>query len=469
MAFAYSWVLKALCQDHTLPGANAARETWTESCAIILCWPHIKLNAVKNNKQKLSDKSLAETANEHITYVHCSRTRQQFDKLLALMLGHWRSDLVEDAFADWFEEEYGTYPWRNWHVTASGIPGFTGNNNAEESFNREAKRGENIKKDTIGVYITDTLPRTIRNWSLELGTQAGPIVNSIPSTPNRHLIMKAIDIVTHGHDQQNDATVCNYFKVSDSLKLTTGRNPIVNGFNGYIVNSSEALYQNDMDYAMNLQRAKTFCLSLEGIFQPKWTFMDAIDVCLKSHAVRVKPADAKSRHPIAVEHALREQQFKFEYECDCQGFWHSLICSHVLAAYHLNEEINLNALTAVIDRPCTVGRPRKLAAVTYAAHKPPEKKLTPFDAAKRIGSILSVKINTGRVYNGRVNSVFEGMDYDGKPAMIYRVSYDHQYDDDLPALFPKTEEFTHERLEQAINLYKEIQKRLKSNNAINCD
>ena len=84
-------------------------------------------------------------------------------------------------------------------------------------------------------------------------------------------------------------------------------------------------------------------------------------------------------------------------------------------------------------------------------------RLTPFEGAKRTGPILSVKINTGRVYNGRVNSVFEGMDYDGNPAMIYN--------DDLPVLFPKTEEFTHERLEQAINLYKEIKKRM----TINCD
>ena len=230
MALGYKWILKAMCQDHSQPGANAAIETWPSTCAIILCWPHIKLNAVKNNKQKLSDKSLADTANEHITYVHCSRTVKQFDKLLALMLVHWRDDLVEDAFADWFHEEYGTDPWRNWHVTASGIPGFTGNNNAEESFNREVKRGEHIKKDTIGVYITETLPRTIRNWSLELGTQAGPIVNTIPGTPNRHVIMKAIDIVTRGHDEQNDIAVCNYFKVSDSLKLTTGRQPVVNSF-----------------------------------------------------------------------------------------------------------------------------------------------------------------------------------------------------------------------------------------------
>ena len=79
-------------------------------------------------------------------------------------------------------------------------------------------------------------------------------------------------------------------------------------------------------------------------------------------------------------------------------------------AYHLNEEFNLYALTMIIERPCTVGRSCDL----YGA----SNRLTPFDGAKRTGSILSVKINTGRVYNGRVNSVFEGMDYDGNPAMI---------------------------------------------------
>ena len=173
--------------------------------------------------------------------------------------------------------------------------------------------------------------------------------------------------------------------------MTTGRQPVVNAFNGYIINSSEALYQNDMDYAKTVHRAKAFCWSLEGIFQPKWSFKEAIEVCLKSHAVRIKPANSTSQHPVAVEYEFKHQ-FPHKYECDSQGFWHSLICSPVLAAYHLNGEIDLNALTAVIDRPCTVGRPRKVTAVAYAAHKPPKKKLTSFDAAKKIGSILvSVK------------------------------------------------------------------------------
>ena len=34
------------------------------------------------------------------------------------------------------------------------------------------------------------------------------MVNFIPGTPKRYVIVKAIDIVTHAHDQQNDTTVC---------------------------------------------------------------------------------------------------------------------------------------------------------------------------------------------------------------------------------------------------------------------
>ncbi len=56
------------------------------------------------------------------------------------MLKHWSEDLVEVKVAIWFKNEYGIGIWRNWHVTASRIPGFTANNNLEESFNRDAKR-----------------------------------------------------------------------------------------------------------------------------------------------------------------------------------------------------------------------------------------------------------------------------------------------------------------------------------------
>ena len=74
------------------------------------------------------------------------------------------------------------------------------------------KRGEKKNSDSIGLYITETMPRCIRNFSMELGTQSsGPIVSSIEGTPNRHhFIQKAVSIVTHGFDQQENIAVYNY-------------------------------------------------------------------------------------------------------------------------------------------------------------------------------------------------------------------------------------------------------------------
>ena len=177
----------------------------------------------------------------------------------------------------WFKNEYGIGIWRNWHVAASRIPGFTANNN------RDAKRGGSTKTDTVGVHITETMPREIANWSRDLGSKTGPtIVYTIPCSPNRRIIQKALQIITHGVDYQlGEIEVCNYYRVTDSLKLTKGRNSIVNTFNGYVIYEIESLHQNDMDYAMTLERAKVFCLSFGGIFKATRNFYQAIECCLK--------------------------------------------------------------------------------------------------------------------------------------------------------------------------------------------
>lgn len=122
--YGYTLKIDAICQDHSAACATAARDTWTETCSIILCWPHISRNAIATNRDKLS---LAEDANLHITYVHHSRSQKQFEKQLGLMLAHWTDDLKEEKLALWFKSEYGTGKWTNWHVTSSRIPGFTAN------------------------------------------------------------------------------------------------------------------------------------------------------------------------------------------------------------------------------------------------------------------------------------------------------------------------------------------------------
>jgi hypothetical protein len=106
------------------------------------------------------------------------------------------------------------------------------------------------------------MPSEILNWSEDLGSKAGPIVYSIPCSPNRHIIQKALQIVTHGIDYQlNEIELCNYYRVTDTLKLTASVSnqvpSVVNGFNGYVISDSES-FQSDMDYAMTLERAKRY-------------------------------------------------------------------------------------------------------------------------------------------------------------------------------------------------------------------
>jgi hypothetical protein len=167
----------------------------------------------------------------------------------------------------------------------------------------------------------------------------------------------------------------------------------VNTFNGYKINDTESLYQNDMDYAMTLERAKVFCLSIEGIFNPTWNFHQAIECCLKSHAVRITAATTTSRHPLLAEHSVSPAGFMKDYVCDCKGYWHKLICSHVLAAKHLNKDIYQDVMTRLIERPCTVGRPgqsrKPIGAATHVADEP---VLTIHEGAKWIGSRLSCKM-----------------------------------------------------------------------------
>ena len=171
--------------------------------------------------------------------------------------------------------------------------------------------------------------------------------------------------------------------------------PVVNSFNGYVINDTESLYQNDMDYAMTLERAKMFCLSLEGILQPTWVFKEAIEVCLKSHAVRITASTASSRHPIEIEHAKAPGGFRNDYVCDCKGYWHVLICSHVVvAAMHLNNDIDLHKMTSQIDSSCHPGRPKNsLIPIGIESHATADPApITAHHAAKFLGSRLSCKM-----------------------------------------------------------------------------
>ena len=131
-------------------------------------------------------------------------------------------------------------------------------------------------------------------------------------------------------------------------------------------------------------------------------------MCLRSHAVRITAAKTTSRHPLLVEHFLSPGGFRNDYVCDCKGYWHVLICSHVLAAMHLNKDVDLHLMTRLIERPCSVGRPSKgRMPIGVATHEAEKEVLTLHDAIKFIGSRLSYNLpDDGRVYVDTIHGVF---------------------------------------------------------------
>ena len=135
-----------------------------------------------------------------------------------------------------------------------------------------------------------------------------------------------------------------------------------------------------------------------------------------------------------------------------------LICSYVLAAMHLNKDVDLHLMTRLIERPCTVGRPSKSRMpIGIATHEAEKEVLTLHDAVKFIGSRLSCKLpDDGRVYVGTIHGVFEGRDHNKEQTIIYRIAYPPQYPDQDEPIF---EEFTHNRMVQGMAHYKEFEKK----------
>ena len=63
---------------------------------------------------------------------------------------------------------------------------------------------------------------------------------------------------------------------------------------------------------------------------------------------------------------------------------------------------------------------------------------------KWIGSVLQM-VADERVYCRTVTGVYVGLNHESETEMIFKVQYDHQYEEDLAVLFPK-KEYSRQRL-----------------------
>lgn len=332
----------AFCQDHSLACSNAVQYIWP-LCDIVLCWPHIKRTAIAHNASKLIDHKFKEIAQLNITYLHFSRSTEQFEALLSLMLSYWE-EKGEEALANWFSAEYGTKLFNKWHVTSSNIPGHTPNNNSQESARRNWKRNYfqgrvgKHQQVSMGVFLKETIPSQMKMLTEDVGTE--PINQMVKTLPERFALDKATELVAEGLAFRTKKQLTNYFSVKSSS--TIGETGKLIGFDGYVFNASSHIWQNDTDYTMNKSRAQSYCLSLQGFLQATWSFDIAMENTHNCHAVKVLPGINFSSiivHPTNAANSLptttSPEPITHSFTCDCKSWWTTLACSHVLAAMHL--------------------------------------------------------------------------------------------------------------------------------------
>jgi hypothetical protein len=127
---------------------------------------------------------------------------------------------------------------------------------------------------------------------------------------------------------------------------------------------------------------------------------------------------------------------------------------------HLRHDINLLNINAQINKPAIPGRPSNYQPVTYKAQQPSDaRELSNRKATNYIGMNVASKVK-GRVYEGKIRSHAEKLDYENKPSIVWTAVFngEEQYDEDIQSSstpFPRYEDFTYDRMMQAVALFKE--------------
>jgi hypothetical protein len=90
------------------------------------------LSAISRNKDKLINQHFLQTAQSHLVDImHMARSFAQFQLLSGKVMEYWREH-GENTLADWFQNEYMTYPHDKFCYSASGVHGVLPNNNIVE-------------------------------------------------------------------------------------------------------------------------------------------------------------------------------------------------------------------------------------------------------------------------------------------------------------------------------------------------
>jgi hypothetical protein len=247
-------------------------------------------------------------------------------------------------------------------------------------------------KVPVGVFVTEAIPRKLLFAAQKLEGRRFNFVTP-PGKPHRNVTVRAREIVRVDNDDDHTETYTNYYKIQSrgaggQLKLCSKSDRYV--ANGSVVfNSSDNLFQRNVDYALSKGKATRYLKSLVGVLPPQCTLADGFEICLSYHLVEYGP------HGHLV--------------CDCVGCCKYWECSHIQARKHLDKELDLVNETLAISEAKLRGRRRTkaLPMVGFASTRDDEEGQDDVDMDyvnpnDLIGTRIRVKLNDHREYNGQV-------------------------------------------------------------------
>ena len=201
----------------------------------------------------------------------------------------------------------------------------------------------------------------------------------------------------------------NYIKVHQGLKLNKGKKGIPAlecYYDGYVVNSSDHLnYENSLNH-MTPERAKSFLLSLRGIFENEGiTLKTACDICLGCHYVYRKEGSE-------------------EWICTCANFWHRIECSHTVLADHL-ENVPGKSIPELRGAAPWALLPYKQSTKARAGFPELPKNFgdendNEYNACKFNGLPVCRVLESGERCIGKISHPFTGEDHE----ILYTVTYE---------------------------------------------
>jgi len=342
----------------TMDHSDAIRKAFLDemtitSDSILDCWAHIARKVTENRGHIRGDGETKEIflkqALEDLSVCHLSRSRSIFNLLTTLLINKWTVD-GQKVFADWFKKVY-LNKWGWWYVTASNIPGVLPNNNPMESYNKLIKQSHVCGKPVSFTELVNTTIPNILDMSLDLySSNRGRQDRDIRNQGEEIIYMFVNNFFPIGVLEK-----AYLFIISPSTCYArAGPDIRANEYSLYVNSKSDLMFQLTQQRIDLFYCAKYFdenIIVAEDINDGNddettvmsW-FSQKCDELNQNNPSRFIPKSfeeaemmCNSIHEVT-KSSTADQHMPYTYSCDCKGFMHSgYVCSHILLAYHLDE------------------------------------------------------------------------------------------------------------------------------------